>query len=1064
MEQLEDEYAIGLDLGTTFSCIGVYRNGWVEIIPNKNGEPTTPSVVIISNEHTIIGEDTTKYLVQNYDSCIYEVKRLIGREINQKELDELNKRLSFKIIKPHSKTKENYPEISININGKNSIFSPVEISSLIIKQMVYNAEQYLKKKITKLVITVPANFNDAQRALTGQAAEALNLKVLRIINEPTAAALAYGFDKKKDLNCNILIFDLGGGTFDVSILSLQKDKNTNSTKFDVLATAGDTNLGGEDFDNELVDIVLSKIEEAENAKKIRNDKKAMKALKVACENAKKILSISDQANIHINEIIKGVDIIEIIKRKEFEEKCQPLFDKLIEPITRAIDIAKEKKKDLNIDEVILVGGSTRIPKVKEIVKVNFPNSKINDSINPDEAVAYGATIAAEKILHNRDDTIKNFSLFDITPISLGTDVLNHDINSQNEGSIMDIIIKRGTHIPFSGFKKYSTVSDGQTSMSINIYEGEKKYVKYNHLLKQSNIDGLTKRPKGQTKVVIKFDIDVNGILNVEAKEESPDDKGQIVNLIIKNDEVSLNKDEMEQLKKKMINLLDKFGKNDNTKDNDYINIKQLLKGYKEAFEKINEKIKNKIKNGDEDSDEEDDRIIYIKNYYSTLEKFIDKFDKKFDNETILYKYYLYVKDLFQNYIEALQLDLDKGDKEHIFKSIKEYIQIFINNSAGYLNDLIDVLSKMKKKKNKKNFYELIVFIISKLNELGRITIISDKPFCKHHSLMYFEQSKSYFEKYFPKKIENEKDKKSESDLSNENSRDNEQRIKDDRENIALLLPEDIKTLKKESKLCLDYINDIKSGAILFCEEFLKKGLLIDEKQIETSNNRGVTEQIRQYNIANLNNMKRENQRKLLRNYENLLSNIQITNDFTKKEALCIASIIKIYYIMDKENFSNKVRYLLCLARRCEVIVDHLPREKDENLPKEKNEKWYKEFTELYNNLKKLEPQDKNYPELLKEMKAKNPNVFKEIEDIFMSMATKDFFKFIVEKHPYKGKENDAIKNFNTPDLLTFLLGKYSPDDYKYSKTNEDSKLKYCVVQEISKKLNSLFSKKINSNK
>jgi molecular chaperone DnaK (HSP70) len=247
---------------------------------------------------------------------------------------------------------------------------------------------------------------------------------------------------------------------------------------------------------------------------------------------------------------------------------------------------------------------------------------------------------------------------------------------------------------------YKTVNDAETSMSINIYEGEKRYVKYNHLLKQSNIDGLTKRPKGQTKVVIKFDIDVNGILNVEAKEESPDNKGQIVNLIIKNDEVSLNKDEMEQLKKKMIKLLDKFGKINNTKDNDYINIKQLLKGYKEAFEKINEKIKNKIKNGDEDSDEEDDRIIYIKNYYSTLEKFIDKFDKKFDNETILYKYYLYVKDLFQNYIEALQLDLDKGDKEHIFKSIKEYIQIFINNSAGYLNDLIDVLSKMKKKKNK----------------------------------------------------------------------------------------------------------------------------------------------------------------------------------------------------------------------------------------------------------------------------------------------------------------------------------------------------------------------------
>ena len=356
MEQLEDEYAIGLDLGTTFSCIGVYRNGWVEIIPNKNGEPITPSVVIIANDKPIVGEDTTKFLVQNYDSCIYEVKRLIGRAISEKELKELRKRLSFKIVTPHSNKKDNFPEIEIDSNGKTLTYTPVEISSYIIKQMVYNAEQYLKKKITKLVITVPANFNDSQRALTSQAAEALNLKVLRIINEPTAAALAYGLDEKKDQNCNILIFDLGGGTFDVSILALQKDKEKNSTKFEVLGTAGDTNLGGEDFDNILVEIVLNKIknENSINVEKIRNDKKAMKTLKVTCENAKKILSISDQANIRINEIIKGVDIFEIIKRSEFEQKCQPLFDRLIEPISKAMQMANEKVKDLKIDEIILI--------------------------------------------------------------------------------------------------------------------------------------------------------------------------------------------------------------------------------------------------------------------------------------------------------------------------------------------------------------------------------------------------------------------------------------------------------------------------------------------------------------------------------------------------------------------------------------------------------------------------------------------------------------------------------------------------------------------------------------
>ena len=1045
MEQLEDEYAIGLDLGTTFSCIGVYRNGWVEIIPNKNGEPITPSVVIIANDKPIVGEDTTKFLVQNYDSCIYEVKRLIGRAISEKELKELRKRLSFKIVTPHSNKKDNFPEIEIDSNGKTLTYTPVEISSYIIKQMVYNAEQYLKKKITKLVITVPANFNDSQRALTSQAAEALNLKVLRIINEPTAAALAYGLDEKKDQNCNILIFDLGGGTFDVSILALQKDKEKNSTKFEVLGTAGDTNLGGEDFDNILVEIVLNKIknENSINVEKIRNDKKAMKTLKVTCENAKKILSISDQANIRINEIIKGVDIFEIIKRSEFEQKCQPLFNRLIEPISKAIQMANEKVKDLKIDEIILVGGSTRIPKIKEIVKENFPDCQINDSINPDEAIAYGATIAAEKILHNKDDSIKKFSLFDITPISLGTDVLNHDDNTKEEGNIMDIIIKRGSHIPITNFKKYSTVSDNQTSMSINIYEGEKKYVKYNHLLKKSNINGLTKRPRGETNVIIKYDIDVNGILNVEAKEESPDDKGQIVNLIVKNDEVSLNNDEMEQLKKKMKDLLEKFGKDKEADDNNYLNIKKLLKGYKEAFDKCNEKMKNKKKKDDDDeSDDEDDRIIYIKNYYTTLENFINKFDKNFDNETILYKFYLYIKDLFQNYLLALKLNLDKGDKVHIFENINEYIQIFINKSPGYLNELFEILSSLKKKqKYKIKFYKIIIFVMTKLNELGRKTIVSDKPFCKHHSLMYFEQSNNYFEKYFPRISES---------IPKDN--DKEAKLEDERENITLLQPEDIISLKNESKLCLEYINDIKSGAILFCEEFLQKGVLINEDEIKSSN-RGITEQIKEHNLANLNRMNRALQQKFLTNYERLLSNIQISNDFTKKEALCIASIIKIYYIMDQENFLHKVRYLLYLAKRCEVIVEH------EKI--NRNEKWYEEFNQLYNILKTLAPKDKSYPELLQEMKTKNPDIFKEIDDNFKNMSTKNFILFVVTKHPYKGKEKDTNRNFNTenPELITYLLSKYLPDDYQYSTTNDNSKLKYCLAQEISKKLNSIYPKK-----
>ena len=1031
-----DEYAIGLDLGTTFSCIGVYRNGWVEIIPNRIGEKITPSVVIITNDSKIlVGEETNEFLVQNYDSCIYEVKRLIGKKISEEERKQLQEKFPFQIV---TSNKGNFPEIKINSNGKEVIYSPVEISSLIIKKMVFNAEKYLGKTITQLVITVPAYFNDSQRALTRQAAEALGLKVLRIINEPTAAALAYGFDEKQKHSSNILIFDLGGGTFDVSILSLNKDKGKNTTEFEVLGTSGDTNLGGEDFDNALVELVLKKIHyPADTIEQIRQNKQAMKRLKVACENTKKILSVSEEANIWINEIIKDVSIIDIIRRIEFEIECKPLFGKLIDPIDKALKIANEKKKNIVIDEVILVGGSTRIPKIKEIVSKKFPNSKINDSINPDEAIAYGATIEAEKILHHQDDKIQNFSLLDITPFSLGTDVKNEskDPEVHKEGPLMDVIIKRGVHIPTSFSKTYATTSGNQKSMSIDIFEGEKKYIKYNHLLKKSNIDNLTPRPKGQTKVEMKFDIDVNGILNVEARELSNDNKGQVVNLVIKNDEVNLTKNEMEELRKKMVDLVGKFGEHNEGNNNDYINIKGVLKQYYDAFEKF------KKDKGEDDDDNNDDGIIYITNYYTTLESFINKFDKNFDNETVLYKFYLYIKDLFLKYLEALKLGLDRGDKKHIFEKINDYIQIFINKSSGYLNELIEILSSLKKGKNKVNFFQIIAFVVKKLCEFGQTCIFSNKPFCKYHSIIYFEQSNSYYEKYFPK-IKEDKGK------DNKNNNPGIEGGNEKRENISFLPANEIESLNNAHKSCLNFLRDIKSGAILLCEEFLKKDELINENLILTAEKgRGITAQ---QNLYNLDKMNRENQKIYLDNYEKLLSEIQVSKEFTKKEALCIANIIKINFFMSK-TFSNKPRYLIYLARRCETIVEHLKLNK--------NEKWYFEFQDLYKKLKENEPTDQNYQEQLSEMKEKYPDVFRIIEDNFNTMSPKEFIKFIIKEHPYKNIEKDSDKNFDedTPELLRFLLKKYLPDDYKPMQSREDTVLRYCIVHEISKKLNYLYS-------
>ena len=1023
MDELEDEYAIGLDLGTTFSCIGVYRNGGVEIIPNRNGEKTTPSIVIIAKDGNIlVGEETTDFLVKNYDSCIYEVKRLIGREFNDKKLQEEIKKLPFKIVQSNrGKT----PEVEIIINGQKRTFSPVEISSFIIKHMVKNAEKYLDKKITKLIITVPAYFNNSQRELTKQAAELIGLKVLRVINEPTAAALSYGFDKKQNINENILIFDLGGGTFDVSILSFKKDNNMNSnyTSFEVKGISGDTNLGGEDFDNELVDFILKKVKLDE--KEIYNDKEAIKKLKVSCENIKKILSSSEETTIRINNFYNNIDINEKITRKEFEDKCEHLFNKLEISLKDALKNAKLGKD--NIQEIILVGGSTRIPKVKEIIKNYFPKSKINDTINPDEAVAFGATIDAEKILHNKDDSISNFHLLDVTPLSLGTNIKNNskDEKTRKEGDEMSIIIKRGTHIPTFNSCKYYNVADNQKAMSINVYEGEKKYVKYNHLIKESEISGLTPREKGKTKVIVTFEIDLNGILTVKAKEVSGDGKGQELELTIKNDDISFTKKELDELKRKNDEMFEKMKNNNLSSKIDYTNLKETLKKYQDAYNKYNE-TKKKTKNNNEDDDDEDPRIIYKTNFNSTLEEFIDKFEKNFDNETVLEKFYLYVKELFLSYIETLKLGIDRGEQNHIMDKIKEYIEIFVNKSSGYLNNLLEILQSLgneKKNKFKIFFYVINIFVIEKLNKEGKECIRSNKKFCKYHSLMYFEQAEKYYKKY----------------LANIDE--------------ALLKEDQIKSLKDQKVIFTNYINNIKCGAIVLCEDSFKAGRLINEDII--SKGTGKTNDLLKYAFGNKEN-NIEALKIVLSNYESALSSIQVSNKPSKTEAICIANIIKLNSFLGHVETNN--RTLFHLAQRCLLITEQ------ENINKE--EEWYKDFMELYDFLKKLLPPEDDYNQKFKKIKEKHGDIFEEIDKQFNEKKSeKDFITFILKKHPYQNYEKDKDKrDFSTynAELIRFLLEKYQPDNYSskttYSDSDNDSgnNLEFYIYHEISSKLSNLF--------
>ena len=885
--------------------------------------------------------------------------------------------------------------------------------------MVSNAEKYLDKKITKLVITVPAYFNDAQRNLTKQSAELLGLKVIRVINEPTAAALSYGFDKKGNINEKILIFDLGGGTFDVSILSLNKDENNNNRlSFQVMGVSGDTQLGGEDFDNELVKYFLNK---TDNEEEIKKDKKAMKRLKVACENIKKILSSSESTTLRINNFFKDQDLIEPITREEFEKICQPFFEKMVITIDEALKNAKLSKKDIN--EIILVGGSTRIPKVKSVIEEYFPKCKINNSINPDEAVAYGATLEAEKILHNKNELISNFHLLDIIPLSLGTNVKNNsqDENIQKEGEEMSIIIKRGTHLPIEKSQTYFSSVDNQVSMSIDIYEGEKKYVKYNHLLKKSTIQDLTERPKGKTKVEVTFKINIDGILYVEAKELSEDNKGQTLNLKIKNDEINLTKDQIKELEKNSKPVLDKMRENELTEIKDITNLKDSLIKYQKAFEKSLEKPKENRKGEEEDDDDdEDDSLIYKNNYNNALEEFINSFDKNFDNETVLEKLYLYVRELFLSYLETLKLKISKGEQLEIVRKIKNYIKIFIDKSSGYLNNLLETLKLMAtKKKFKINFYNIIIFVMEELNKLGKDSIRSNKPFCKYHSLMYFEQSKAYYEKY----------------LSN---------IEE-----TLLDNNSMNSLNEQKKICDDYIRDINTGAVVLFDESFRGGYLISENII--SANRGITNDLKNFAIGNIENSI-ERCKIVLANYENALSSIQTQNTRSKKEAICIANILKLNAILGY--LKKKWRILLPLARRCELIIEH------EQI--DKNEEWYKEFVKINDQIKKNQSPEDDYQTRFQRIRSMHQRIFDAINDSFNTNGGNiKFIKFILEKHPFPNYQNEKEKGRNfevsNNELIRFLLEQYNPDNYTIIEGNEKSELRHCIAHEIATKLSNILT-------